>query len=100
MATVSTVIIERSGPAVRAALTQHAPQDRARFESELRGALHRAQDDLDLTGVETVLRRWHALATLAANPLSEHELAQIARAWTGDNTGLRERHDDGSWHTL
>jgi hypothetical protein len=100
MATATAVTIERSGPAVRAALAQHTPPDCARFESELREALHRAQDDLDLAGVEVVLRHWHALATMAANPLSEHELAQIARARAGDVTGLRERRDDGTWVTL
>lgn len=100
VATVSAVTIERSGPAIRAALAQHTPQDCARFENELREALHRAQADLDLTDVETVLRRWHALATMAANPLSEHELTQIARVRTGDVTGLRERRDDGTWRTL
>ena len=99
-ATVTAVTIERSGPAVRAALAQHAPQQCARFESELREALRRAQQDFDLVGVQTVLQRWHALATIAANPLSDHELAHVARARAGDLTGLRERRDDGTWHVL
>lgn len=100
MATLSPVTIERSGPAVRAALAQHAPQDCARFENELRDALHRAQTDLDVTGVEQVLHRWHAVATLAANPLSDLELTQLARARAGDVTGLRERIGHGTWRTL
>ena len=100
MATVTAVTIERSGPAVRAALAQHAPHECARFERELRDALHRAQADLDLTDPETVLRRWHALATMAANPLTEPELAQVTRARAGDVTGLRERRHDGTWLTV
>ena len=90
MATVSPVTIE----CVRAALVEHAPQDYARFKDKLREALHHAQADLDLTRVERVLRRWHAVATMAANPLSDFELAHLARARAGDITGLRERLDD------
>ena len=48
MATTTTVTIERTGPAIRAALVEHAPQDAARFESELRDALSHATADLDL----------------------------------------------------
>lgn len=94
---VSPVTIERAGPAVRAALAEHAPQNCARFEDELREALHHAQADLDLTRVERLLRRWHAMA---ANPLSDLELAHLARARAGDVTGLRERLDDRTWRTL
>lgn len=100
MATVTAVTIERSGPAIRAALARYAPEDCARFEDELRDALHHAEDDLDLTGVEVVVRRWHALATMAANPLDEQELAQVARAKSGDFTGLHQRKDDGTWVTV
>ncbi len=100
MATVTAVTIERSGPAIRMALAQHAPEDCARFESELRDALHRAEDDLDLTGVEVVLQRWHGLTTMAANALSEQELAQVAGARSGRFTGLRQRNGDGTWLTL
>jgi hypothetical protein len=100
MATTTAVVIDRSGPAVRAALGRHAPEDCARFESEFRLALRRADDDLDLAPVERVLRRWHALATMAANPLTAEERDQVARAKAGDVTGLRQRADDGTWVTL
>ena len=100
MASVIVVTIERSGPAIRAALARHAPDDCARFESELSDALHHPEDDLPLSGVDVVLRRWHALATMAANPLSEQELGQLARARAGDFTGLRQRNDDGTWVAL
>ena len=50
MATVTVVAIERSGPAIRAALAEHAPGDEHLFEAELRDAVTRAADDLDLAG--------------------------------------------------
>ncbi len=100
MTSVTAVAIQRSGPAIRAALTQYAPEDCAPFESELRDALRSAEDDFDLAGVEVVLRRWHGLATMAANPLSRQEVAQVARARAGNVTGLHHRKDDGIWVTL
>jgi hypothetical protein len=44
-------------------------------------------DDLDLAGPQTVLARWHALATIAANPLTADEQAQLQRAKNRDLTG-------------
>jgi hypothetical protein len=55
--TVTAVAVERSGPAIRVALTEHAPEDCACFEAKLRTALACAADDLDLSVVETVLAR-------------------------------------------
>jgi hypothetical protein len=97
---VTMVTVERSGPAIRAALATYAPEDEARFTEELREALARAGQDLDLAGPQAVLRRWHARAVMAANPLSAEEQAQIERAKAGDFTGFSVRHDDGSWTTL
>jgi hypothetical protein len=100
MATATTVMIERSGPAIRAALEQYAPDDEPRFTAELRAALTRAGDDLDLAGPQAVLARWHALAIMAANPLDADEQAQLRRAKAGDFTGFSERDDHGNWTTL
>ncbi len=100
MATVTSTAIERSGPAIRAALAEHAPQDRERFENELRAALARAADDLDLASVDAVLAHWHALATMAANPLTAEERAQVERAKAGDFTGLYARDEQGNWVRL
>jgi uncharacterized protein DUF6247 len=100
MTAVTMVAIERTGPAVRAALVAYAPEDEARFVAELRDAMVRAEQDLDLTGPQTVLRRWHARALMAANPLSPDELAQLQQARTGDLTGFVEHHDDGTTNTL
>lgn len=90
------VAIERTGPAIRAALAAYAPEDEAGFVAELRDALARAGQDLDLAGPQAVLRRWHARALMAANPLSADELAQLQRAKAGDLSGFVEHRDDGT----
>jgi hypothetical protein len=100
MTAVTMVAIERTGPAMRAALAARAPEDEAEFVGELRDALGRAGQDLDLAGPQAVLRRWHARALMAVNPLSADELAQLERAKTGDLTGILEHHDDGTTSTL
>lgn len=101
MATVTAAAIQRSGPAIRAALAEHGVSGQLeRFEGEMRAALTRAADELDLVGVDAVLGRWHALATMAANPLTDDEQAQVARAKVGDVAGLRTRDEHGNWITL
>lgn len=92
--------IERTGPAIRAALAAYAPEDEPRFVGELHDALVRAGEDLDLAVPQAVLRRWHARALMAANPLSADELAQLERARAGDFTGFVVRHDDGTSSVL
>jgi hypothetical protein len=37
---------------------------------------------------------------MAANPLTDDEQAQVARAKAGDLTGLRARDEHGNWITL
>lgn len=100
MATVTMVAIERSGPAIRAALAEYAPGDEHRFAAELRSALTRAGADLDLAGPQAVLARWHALATMAANPLTADEQTQVAHATAGDFTGFSVRDEHGTWTAL
>lgn len=94
-------MIERSGPAIRATLLAHAPTEEcAQCEAEFRSALARAAEDLDLSGPQAVLTRWHALATMAANPPTDDEREQIERAKAGDFTGLLARDGDGNWVRL
>lgn len=100
MATVTATAIERSGPATRCVLAERAPAERERFENELRGALARAAKELDLADVDAVLTRWHALATMAANPLTDKEQAQVERAKAGDFTGCYARDGHGNWVQL
>ena len=94
------VTVERTGPGIRAALATYAPDEEARFANELRDALVRAGDELDLAVPQAVLRRWHARALMAANPLSADELAQVERARAGDFTGFSVQHGDGTRSVL
>jgi hypothetical protein len=94
------VRIERSGPAIRAALERYAPADEPRFTAELRAALAGLGADLDLAGPQAVIARWHAVATIRANPLTAHEQAQLRRARAGDVSGLLQRDEHGNWSTL
>ncbi len=50
--------IERSGPAVRAALAEASPDECAQFEAEFAAALARASAELDLGPADEVLDRW------------------------------------------
>jgi hypothetical protein len=89
--------IERSGPAIRAALAEHSPEECGRFEAELRAALARAGDDFDLGPVERLLDRWWGVAAIRANPLSDRERDQLDRARRGDESGLLSRSEQGDW---
>ena len=98
--TATATLVQRSGPGISAALNKYAPQERPRFEAELRDALARASDDLEVARVDEVLSRWHSRATIVANPLTSEEQAVVRRARAGDPTGLRARDEHGGWATL
>ncbi|ABD13220.1 hypothetical protein ThrDRAFT_00489 [Frankia casuarinae] len=57
--------VERTGPAVRAALR---PDHRAEFEAEFHAAAVEADDALDLAPLHRVIDRWWPQAVLCANP--------------------------------
>lgn len=98
MTTATT--IERSGPAIRAALAEISPDECAQFEAELGAALERARAELDLMPAEEVLDRWWGITAIRANPLSAAEREQLARAHSGDFAGLWERDEAGNWVQL
>lgn len=83
--------IERSGPAVRAALGELSPQECAVFEQQFRQALRDAEQRFDLGPAEAVLDRWWPIAAIRANPLSPAEQDLVARARAGDDTGWADR---------
>lgn len=95
-------VVERSGPAIRAALLAHAPKRCMQFEAEFRSALALAADNLDLSGPQAVLAHWQAVAMMAANPLTDEERKQIERAKAGDFSGLLTWHqeENGNWVRL
>ena len=47
-----------------------------------------------------MLTHWHAVATMAANPLTDGEREQIERAKAGDYTGLSALDENGNWVRL
>jgi len=91
--------VERSGPAIRAALLTYAPDRCAKFEAEFRSALALAADSLDLSGPQAVLKHWQAVAIMEANPLTDEERENLKRAKAGDSSGLITMHrsNDGNW---
>ncbi|MDN5929614.1 MAG: DUF6247 family protein [Pseudonocardia sp.] len=98
--TTATTRIERSGPAVRAALAQLSPGECGQFEAEFAQAAALAGAEYDLAPAQRALDRWWGIAVIRANPLSTHEQAQLARAREGVFDGLWERDDHGDWHQL
>jgi hypothetical protein len=89
--------IERSGPAIRAALAEASPRECAQFEAEFAAALERASAEMDLAPAEDVLDRWWGVAATRTNTLTEAEREQLARAREGDFTGFWERDEGGTW---
>ena len=98
--TTATTRIERSGPAIRAVLDEVSPDECVQFEAEFAQALARAGAEFDLAPAEAVLDRWWGIAVIRANPLSEQEQAQLARAREGVFDGLWERDEAGNWVQL
>jgi hypothetical protein len=92
--------IERSGPAIRAALAELSPDECAQFEAEFQQATQRAGQTFDLAPLDALLDRWWGIAAIRANPLSDGEQVQVARAKAGDFTGLLARDDQGNWVRL
>lgn len=92
--------VERTGPAIRAALREAAPDELPEFEAEFRIALAEADDDFDLSRVEKMLDRWWGRAHLRLNPPTPEELAVIERVRRGDFRGMSTRTADGEWVPL
>ena len=91
--------IERSGPAIRAALAELSPAECEEFEAEFRRALAHADADFDLGPVDAVLDRWWGIAAMCANPLTEQECELVGQARAGVDTGWYVR-ENGSWVQL
>lgn len=88
---VADVGLERTGPAIRAVLAEHAPDDLAEFEAEFRIALAEADEDFDLARVDAVITKWWGRAHLRLHPPTEAEKDAVARAAAGDDSGLLTR---------
>ena len=88
----------RSGPAIRALLELWAPEDLPRFEGEFHQALMDAARTFDIAPVERVLERWRRIAAQRANPLTDEEQGLLRRWRAGEDTGLWEQAEDGTFH--
>lgn len=87
---VGDVGLERTGPAIRAVLAEHAPDDLAEFEAEFRIALAEADEDFDLARVDAVITKWWGRAHLRLYPPTDAERDAVARAAAGDDSGARD----------
>lgn len=96
--TTVTTRIERSGPALRTALAQFAPQECVLFEGEFRQALRSAEQHFDLGPAEAVLDHWWGVAAIRANRLSATEQNLVTRARAGDDTGWSDGPTAGRAH--
>jgi hypothetical protein len=83
-----SVLVERSGPAGRAALAEASPHELPEFEAEFRIALADADHDFDLSRVTAVLDRWWGRANLRLNPPTPDETAVIEQVARGCFRGL------------
>jgi hypothetical protein len=91
--------IERSGPAVRAALAEFSPDECAVFETEFQEAAQRVGETFDLAPLDALLDRWWGIAAIRANPLSVEEQRQLDQAKSGEMGGLLA-HDWHGWVRL
>lgn len=92
--------IERTGPAVRAALAGLAPSKCARFEADFRRALAASHDDFDAERVQDVIGRWWARALVLARPDPAVDAAweRIKAGATSDLVEEWRAQQDGSQH--
>ncbi len=88
--------VERTGPAIRAALMQASPNEVPEFEAEFHTALAEADDDFDVSRIDRLIGRWWRIAHLRLNPIPEAERAQAERFATGDLQGTFTR-SGGEW---
>lgn len=96
----TTVQLERSGPAVRAALAEVAPDECAQFEVEFRQALSASHRDFDADRMQAVIGRWwaRALALLDPDPAADAAWDRIKAGDTSDLVEEWRPQHDGSQH--
>lgn len=99
-AATHTLAPPRSGPAIHALLAEWAPDEVSRFEREFHHALSEAARSFDIAPLDDLLERWRRVAAVRANPLTPHEEEQLRRARAGDDTGLWEQAEDGTFHRI
>lgn len=86
--------VERTGPAIRAALREASPHEVPDFEAEFHTALAEADDDFDVSRIDRLIGRWWRIAHLRLNPIPDEERAQAERAAAGHLEGTFTRSGD------
>jgi len=99
-AATHTLAPPRSGPAIHALLAEWAPDEVSRFEREFHHALSEAAQSFDTAPLDDLLERWRRVAAVRANPLTPPEEEQLRRARAGDDTGLWEQAEDGTFRRI
>lgn len=79
----SFIKVERTGPAIRAALMDASPDEVPDFEAEFHTALAETDDDFDVSRIDRLIGRWWRIAHLRLNPIAEEERAAAERAAAG-----------------
>lgn len=90
----SFIKVERTGPAIRAALMEASPDEVPDFEAEFHIALAEADGDFDVSRIDRLIGRWWRTAHLRLNPIPEKERAQAERAAAGELRGTFTRSGD------
>lgn len=100
MPTPTATTIDRSGPAIRATLAEHAPAERAQFEREFHAALDDAGDTFDASPVDTLIGRWwaRAIALLNPDPAADAAWQRIQAGDFSDVSAEWRGQPDGSQH--
>ena len=75
--------IERSAPAIHAALMESSPSEATQFIEAYRAALVEAAETSGLADAEAVLTHWWGIAHIRANPLTSEEREIVRRIRDG-----------------
>lgn len=80
-------------------LAARAPDEVPQFDHDFHQALEAAYT-YDIAPLDALLERWRRIATVRANPLTPAEHEQVRRFHAGDDTGLWEQAEDGTFHRI
>ncbi|MEP9395148.1 DUF6247 family protein [Gordonia sp. VNK1] len=88
--------VDKTGPAIRAALKAASPDELPDFEAEFHAALAEAGGDFDTSRIERVLTHWWGIAHLRLNPIPADQRDAAEKAGAGDLAGTFTL-ENGHW---
>lgn len=83
------VPVDRTGPAIRAALREVSPDELPEFEAEFHIALAEADDDFDVSRIDRVITHWWGIANMRVDPPTAAERELVEQVARGDFEGLQ-----------